>query len=108
MAARGVLWLHAGLWTLFAGGMIALAITAPDSRSDPVFVQVTVAASAAMVGSIAAALRRAWGAALALLGGLAVIAAWTLGDSGRELRMAVALVLAIFVVAASAERRTAV
>lgn len=103
--ARILLWLHAALWVLFAGAMIALAFVAPDSRQDPVFIQVMAASCATMVGSIAAALRHAWGAALALIGGLAVIAAWIADDSGRELRLAVAILLGIFALVVAVERR---
>lgn len=107
-AFRIFLWFHAFVWVLFAGSLIALAIASPPSLGDPVFVQVAMAASAAMIGSIAAALWRPWGVALALAGGLAVIAAWIAGDSGRELRFAVALILSLFALVVMLERRALV
>jgi len=106
IGAGAVLWLHTGVWAVFALGMIALALTDPGSEENPVFLQVTAASCVVAVGSLAAALRRRWGAALALAGGLAFMLAWIAGNSGQGYRLPVAALLGVFALAALAERRT--
>ncbi|MFM7379422.1 MAG: hypothetical protein ACKO1O_15055 [Erythrobacter sp.] len=105
LAARAALWFNALVWTLFAGGMIFAAVTSLEARADAVFVQVLAASTAGAVGSIAAAFLRPWGAALALIGGCGVLAAWIVGDSGRGLRLPIAILLGLFALAVAAERR---
>ncbi|KPP94448.1 hypothetical protein [Erythrobacter sp. HL-111] len=107
-ARRGLrlaLWLHALVWVVFAGGMIALALASRESRENPIFVQVLAGASVAAVGSLGAARFRIWGVALALIGGGGVLLAWIAGGSGRELRLPVAIILGLFALAVAAERR---
>lgn len=106
IVARAVLWLHTGLWAVFAAGMIALALTDPGSVENPVFLQVTAASCVVAAGSLGAALLRRWGAALALAGGLAFMLAWVAGNSGHGYRLPVAALLGVFALAALAERRT--
>jgi hypothetical protein len=105
VAVRVALWSHAAIWLLFAGGMIVIAALSPASLENPVFLQVMAASSAAAIGSVAAAVYRRWGAALVLLGGLGVIAAWIAGDSGRELRLVIAALLVVFAIIVVSARR---
>lgn len=104
--ARLVLWLHTALWAVFAVGMTVLAVIDEGSRENPTFLQVTAAATVVAMGSLGAALRRRWGAALALLGGTGFMLAWIAGNSGHGYRLAVAALLGVFALAALAERRT--
>lgn len=106
IGARAVLWLHAGLWAVFAVGLIVLAFTDQGSRENATFLQVTAASFVVAFGSLGAALLRRWGAALALVGGAAFMTAWIVGDSGHGYRLPVAALLGLFALAALAERRT--
>ncbi|MEE4153132.1 MAG: hypothetical protein V2I27_03145 [Erythrobacter sp.] len=105
LGARLALWLHAGVWLLFAGGMIAVALTSQDARENPVFFQVLAASSAAAIGAVGAAFLRAWGVALAFIGGIGVLAAWIAGDSGMDFRLPVVFLLGLLALTVAIERR---
>lgn len=105
LASRLVLWLHALVWVLFAGGMTIIAVTSPEAGDNPVFLQVMLASTTAAIGGIGAAFYRWWGVVLALLGGLGVIVAWIFGDSGNGLRLPVGIVTGIFALVVTIERR---
>lgn len=105
LSARIVLWLHAGLWTVSAAGLIVLAVTDEAPRSDATFLQVTAAACVVAIGSLGAALLWRWGAALALAGGFSFLLAWIAGDSGHGYRLPLAALFGLFALAAFAERR---
>ena len=102
---RWLLWLHAILWTLFALGMFVVAFISPEARGHPVFVQVLIASMFAAIGAVAAARYRLWGAGLTLLGGVGVVIAWVLGDSGDPYRYYVTGALALFAVLVTLDRR---
>lgn len=102
---RWLLWLHAILWVLFALGMIAVAFMSAEARGHPVFVQVLIACSLAAIGAVTAARYRFWGAGLTLLGGVGVVVAWILGDSGDPYRYYVMGALALFAILVAIDRR---
>ena len=102
---RWLLWLHAFLWVLFALGMIAVAVLSPEALDNPVFVQVLIACSLAAIGAAAAARYRLWGAGLTLFGGVGVVIAWVLGDSGYPYHYYVMGALALFAVLVALDRR---
>lgn len=105
LGARLALWLHAALWLLFAGGMIAVALLSPEALENPVFLQVLAASSAAAIGSVGAACLRTWGVALAFIGGVGVLAAWIAGNSGMGFRLPVVLLLGLLALTVGIERR---
>ena len=102
---RWLLWLHAFLWTLFALGMIVVAVISEEAREHSVFVQVLIASSLAAIGAVAAARYRVWGVLLTLLAGSGVVIAWFLGDSGDPYRYYVMIALALFAVLVAIDRR---
>ena len=102
---RWLLWLHAILWALIALGMFTVASVSPEARGHPVFVQVLIASTLAAIGAVAAARYRLWGAGLTLLGGVGVVVAWVLGDSGDPYRYYVTGALALFAGLIALDRR---
>jgi hypothetical protein len=101
---RWLLWLNAVLWSLFALGMVAVALTSEEARAHPVFVQVLAACIAAAIGAVAAARYQAWGAVLTLVGGAGVLLAWIAGESGNPYRWFVAADLAVFLACIGIDR----
>ena len=102
---RWLLWLHAILWALIALGIFTVAFVSPEARGHPVFVQVLIASTLAAIGAVAAARYRLWGAGLTLLGGVGVVIAWVLGDSGDPYRYYVTGALALFAGLIALDRR---
>ena len=104
-STQWVLRLLALLWTLFALGMVAVAVLSPEARGNAVFVQVSLAAICAAVGSMAAARYLRWGVVLGALGQAGVLLAWIAGDSGDSYRLPVAIALAVFLLVCAIDRR---